>query len=86
MTTPTIHLNGSSAERLMAGYEQACDKLQEALLAMGQCSPHGRDYYPQGPDAISAASKEHQARMDKLRAMYDEMTQLWSAVDAQVTG
>lgn len=70
MTTnikPTIHTNGTSAEALEAQLENAGHALRAALDALGEAAPNGRDYYPQGPDAIRVAVAEHAARVAALR-------------------
>jgi len=43
-------------------------------------SPNGRDYYPQGPGAIRQAEAEHQARIDKVRAVQQEIYDLMEAI------
>jgi len=55
---PTIHHNGTSAQAL---YDQAIDVARAArqlLTAMQSAWPNGRDYYPQGEDALKVASAE----------------------------
>jgi hypothetical protein len=39
-------------------------------------APNGRDYYPQGPDAIKTANHEHLQRMSRLRTTLDEMGEM----------
>lgn len=66
MMLPTIHPNGTSPEELrdqLSRADRAADALREALMGM---APNGRDYYPQGPDAIHAAFVEHGERLAKL--------------------
>lgn len=66
MMLPTIHLNGTSPEELrdqLSRAERAADALREALMGM---APHGRDYYPQGDDAVYVAVIEHGERLAKL--------------------
>ena len=58
MILPTIHRNGTSAQAL---YDQAIDVTHAArqlLSAMRSAWPNGRDYYPQGEDALKVASTE----------------------------
>jgi|ERR1041385_2071933 hypothetical protein len=76
MTTPTIHLNGTSGKELLEGYMQALTAVREAQEKLQQTSPNGRDYYPQGSDALGNAINEHNARRDKLQSVYDELMDL----------
>lgn len=66
MTLPTIHLNGTSLQALMDANDKAYRALGEAMEALAQAAPNGRDYYPQGPDALRAAISEHETRMGLL--------------------
>ena len=47
---PVIHMNGTGAEELMAGYENIYDCLNKLQAAMEKCIVHGRDYYPLDED------------------------------------
>jgi hypothetical protein len=55
-------LNGTSKDDLLAGYRKAI----EALDAMKEIAPNGRDYYPKGPDAILEAKEDHSYRLKKI--------------------
>ena len=76
MTKPTIHMNGTSAKDLLEQYRTAMEALSAAGDALAKCGPNGRDYYPQGPDAIGTAMDEHRSRRLRLEAIYDEITEL----------
>ena len=76
MTKPTIHLNGTSAEDLLEGYRTAMEGISNARQAMRSAWPNGRDYYPQGPDAINEAIREHAVRLLKLEEIHTELTEL----------
>ncbi len=76
MKKPTVHLNGTSAERLIDGYVAADNALRSAERALEESAPNGRDYYPQGDGAIGQAIKEHVARVEKLRAIRAEIQEL----------
>ena len=43
---PVIHMNGTGAEGLMAGYENIYDCINKLQAAMEKCIVHGRDYLP----------------------------------------
>lgn len=67
-TFPTIHLNGTAKQDLQAGYEAAYRAIGAALDTLAQCSPNGRDYYPQGADALPKAITEFEQHMVALKA------------------
>jgi hypothetical protein len=84
VTFPTIHLNGTSKERLAEGYEKAYSALQEAeRIVHRETVPNARDYYPQGNEAFSKAMVEHESRMKRLKAVREEIYALFEAVEAQ---
>ncbi len=58
MITPTIHLNGTSKDEIIAQYEAANVALGAALRTLIDTAPNGRDYYTQGPDALRQAGVE----------------------------
>ena len=76
MILPTIHRNGSSKDDLFDGYMAALAAMQTAIDAAAQTAPHGRDYYPQGDDALRQAQAAHQDRMRRLHAIAAELTAL----------
>jgi hypothetical protein len=80
---PTVHINGSSGKALANELEDAYRKLHEAQDALAKCAPHGRDYYPQGQDAINTAQAHHFGRMESLRQIMSEVTQIWENVTDQ---
>lgn len=73
---PTIHSNGTSRDALLDAYCVAGGALTQALEALADAGPNGRDYYPQGSDAIRRATAEHEARLKKLREVRDELRAL----------
>lgn len=83
MTTlaiPTIHMNGTSRDALFADLCEAIRTLYDADLALARASPSGRDYYPQGPSAISIAMDQHAARLAKLREITKELETIAEAI------
>jgi hypothetical protein len=76
MTKPTIHLNGTAAADLLKQYRSAYAAVSDAIEAICKASPHGRDYYPQGTDAINNAQSEHWERVAKLREVEKELMEL----------
>lgn len=77
---PTIHLNGTDRDSLVNDIIDVRSKLFEALEAMRKVTPNGRDYYPQGPDAIHHAMVEHHARVAQIQAVMDELGTLAEAI------
>jgi hypothetical protein len=79
MTTilkPTIHSNGTGANSLTDAYTKAMLAVHDAITAVAESGPNGRDYYPQGGDAIQAAVEEHRTRLAALEKVRDELEQL----------
>ena len=73
---PLASLNGSGKVNLSKQYRDAGRALDQALDALAQASPHGRDYYQGGEvfsDLYRAARAEHDARMDAVRKVREEM-------------
>lgn len=76
MKTPTVHINGTSQKDLLAQLQtvyRACAVAQQALAA---ATPNGRDYYPQGPEALRQALAAHQARCQAIAAVQADMVAL----------
>jgi ferredoxin-NADP reductase len=84
MQKPSIHLNGTSAEALAKGYEDAAQAVWTAVKALEEAAPNGRDYYPQGPDAMMQATKEHLVRLDSMRKVYDELQDLYEHCEERI--
>jgi hypothetical protein len=76
MTFPTVHLNGTSKKELLDQWRIAYLALHDARNALQLASPHGRDYYPQGPEVICAAQAEHRDRLAKIEAVMEELDEL----------
>jgi len=76
MVLPTIHSNGSSKDDLFDGYMAALAAMHAAIDAVIQTAPHGRDYYPQGDDALRQAMAEHRERLLRLQNIAADLTAL----------
>lgn len=81
-TKPTVHLNGTSRSALMKAYEEAQRAVGSALVALHETAPNARDYYPQGPGAVTLAIAEHQARIDRLVDVRTELLELFEACES----
>jgi hypothetical protein len=76
LVRPTVHMNGTSRQALHQAYFNAYEALDAAGQALMQAAPHGRDYYPQGPDAINAAGAQHRARIAAIASVRLEIEAL----------
>ena len=80
MRTPTIHLNGSSAEELQVKIEDAISAVFLARNALMLCAPNARDYYPQGEGAYAEAAREHDARSKRLYDVQNELNEIGESI------
>lgn len=83
MKTPTIHLNGTSADALLSQYAAAYKAVDDALNALAQSAPHGRDYYVQEQNAYEEAREEHRERLNKLRHVRGELVEIMRSIETQ---
>lgn len=83
VTHPTIHLNGSAKSSLMKDYSRAYDALTTAQEELAKCGPNGRDYYPQGDNALRSAQNEHRERMIALDKITKEVMEIMIKIDEQ---
>jgi len=83
MKTPTLHLNGTSGQELREQLALAVEAIVRAQEKLMQAMPHGRDYYPQGNDAIFQAQSEMRARDTKLEQVKQELVLMHQAVADQ---
>ncbi len=82
MQIPTIHLNGTSRERLLEALSDANNALLAAEEAVARTAPNARDYHPQGPEAFRAAAQEHFARMQKIEEVRRELAIIAEAISS----
>lgn len=72
---PTLNLNGTSYDELVRQQEHVITKINEALEAMSDAAPHGRDFIPVGhrtsEEILTGARQEHLARMLQLTQTRD---------------
>lgn len=64
MITPTLNINGSSLDDLINPRIKAMDKLREAIEALLQATPNGRDYST--PEQCTADRKQHYDRIEAI--------------------
>jgi hypothetical protein len=75
MQKPSIHLNGTHPK----------DMLRDAINDLSNTRPHGRDYYPQGENALYLAQEEHKIRMEKLQDVLAEVNELVTYCSSEVS-
>jgi hypothetical protein len=80
LIVPTVHLNGTSKDELIAQLDAALDALSVAQAALLRAAPNARDYYVQGVSAYARADAEHVSRMQRLNSVKSELQQLAIAV------
>jgi hypothetical protein len=66
MITPTLNINGSSADDLIEPRIAAYDALRDVIKTLAQVTPHGRDYL--GDNDRFAA--DYVAHYDRLNALH----------------
>jgi len=72
MIRPILNLNGSSAFDLIDQRRHAMDALLEAIEALKQCTPNGRDY-PGHYDRCIADRDTHFDRLAALHTLREEL-------------
>jgi hypothetical protein len=80
MTIPTIHTNGTSKDELIKQVTDAAHAVQTAMETLCGAAPNARDYYPQGGGAFARADDEYQLRQIKLKEVFDELVELYNAI------
>ena len=73
MQLPTVHLNGTNAKDLLADNLAAWRAVRAAIDVLRAAAPNGRDYYPQGTEAVGQAIDEHWHRIGRLQSVADEI-------------
>lgn len=73
MIYPTIHINGDRKETLLEEHCNALDAIRAAQESLPR--PNGRNYYPQGPQAISEA-------IDQTARWYAALEQVRQEIEA----
>ena len=80
MKIPTVHLNGTSKAALLSELHDAHTLIQAAQVALGNVTVHGRDYYPQGPEAYAEARAEMDARKAKLESVRQDIYSMYQTI------
>jgi len=83
ITPPTVHLNGTSAKDLWAGYEAAYDAVRAAQEALGKIEFNARDYYVQSPVAYSLARNHRNEQRQALAQVEEYLLQHLMSLQSQ---
>ena len=84
LVCPTIHLNGSSPDSLLFPLREAISATRNAIAALCECGPNGRDYYVQNESAIYLATSQHNERLANLSRVIIELRLIEENIVAQV--
>lgn len=69
MKVPTVHMNGTSRDELVEQLCKVSRQFNNLMAALLDAAPNGRDYYPQGDNALRDAQEERRADLKALDAM-----------------
>lgn len=72
MITPQININGTSRDDLINPRRDAIDHLMDAVEALKQVTPNGRDY-PGNPDGCVADRVKHYQRIMVLMEIREHL-------------
>ena len=82
MITPTLNLNGSSADDLIKPRQEVYDLLIAAIKTLGQVTPHDRDYLGD-TDRFAADYVAHYSRQQQIHAIANEILAEFIAIKEQ---
>jgi hypothetical protein len=83
MITPTLNINGSSLTDLTLPRMAAYDALRDAIKALQQVTPNGRDY-PGDNDKCVEDRGSHYIRLKELHAIAAEIVAEAVAIKEQI--
>ena len=85
LSTPSIHLNGTSADTLCREIREAHSALSKAREALANMTVHGRDHYVKADkDAFRKAVVEHERRFGMINQIIEELGEIHQAIRDQV--
>ena len=85
VVTPIIHLNGDRKQTLIAQLHNAYAAINQAYTVLSQCSPNGRNYYPE-PGRLEKAQAQHWGRQDQLSAVLNSLKAEMDQIDEENPG
>jgi hypothetical protein len=72
MILPTVHINGTNCNELVRQQLAVVNAGRQLLAALREATPNGRDYYPQGPQALGEAQEQHAARLAFINDLVEQ--------------
>jgi len=72
LTQPAIHLDETSASRILKSRKVAHTALTDALAILAKAEPNGRDYYLK-PGSLTVAVLQHRRRMQAIQEVVREL-------------
>ena len=80
---PTVHLNGTGKDTLVNEYVNAMSAMDKAIETFRKITVHGRDYYPQGNNAINEALHQRSKQLEELMTVRNELETIAIAISEQ---
>jgi hypothetical protein len=81
---PYLSNNGSSANSLILARIAARSAILNAIKALQECAPHGRDYQTAHPAAFAAARRQYEEQYAALAKVADAVYQEAILIQGQV--
>lgn len=76
ISIPTVHMNGTGKDELLEQHIAVLEACRALTRALNAANPNGRDYYPQGAGALSAALAQHAARLLQVQTIAREINEI----------
>jgi hypothetical protein len=76
VTVPSVHMNGTKDFDLLNQLVGAVEGLRLAQRNLMLAAPNGRDYYPQGQEAMQRVMDQHERRCQDLHRMLTELEEM----------
>lgn len=80
---PDVHLNGTSADELLAQLKAASRALRESVEKLRLAAPNGRDYYTLAPGAFETAREQWRRRIAAVEEVATELGEIAEYVHTQ---
>ena len=81
LVVPVVHLNGTGRQALLRQLSEVGVAIAKAADKLREAAPNGRDYYPAGPEAMTAAVAQFERRLGVLRGLQDELRAEMAAIE-----
>lgn len=76
MMLPRVNLNGTTGKALLELNLAVVQRLRDAITALLEACPHGRDYQTMAPGAHREALEDHRARVASLQDVLAEVEEI----------